>query len=148
MVYIYRYSFGRWALLCLLFSVCVTLAIRQYSRGVDPNVRSTVAASVAHDRPEPENPCKGVVYRSSADGVHFVRENGGGTVFAARVNQQVGYFHLNAYGYLVPVSPATVSKETAGTLNNALLQCAGPWLPSGVRFDLSANAEDQQGDLY
>ena len=82
-----------------------------------------------------------MVYSISEDGVRYVRENGGGTVFAARLNQQVGFYQLNPYGYMMPVEHAALDGETAGRLSNALLQCLGPWLPSGTWFHLSAQAE-------
>ena len=66
-----------------------------------------------------------MVYSISQDGVHYVRETGGGTVFAARMNQRVGFYQLNTYGYMMPVAQETLDTETAGRLSKALLQCQG-----------------------
>ena len=92
---------------------------------------------------EADSPCRSLVYSISQDGVHYVHENGGGTVFAARMNQRVGFYQLNAYGYMMPVAQETLDTETAGRLSKALLQCLGPWLPSGTWFILSAQAEPE-----
>jgi hypothetical protein len=44
---------------------------------------------------------------------------------------------------MMPVNEATLDTETAGRLHQALLQCLGPWLPSGTWFTLSAQAETE-----
>jgi len=142
MIYVYRFSLGRWALLCLLFVAGVMLALRHYPEGFDPNVLAPAAAGVALDTPEGDAfPCRNMVYSLSEDGVRFVRDNGGASVFAARLNQQVGFYRLNPYGYMMPVDQRMLDGETVGRLSKALLQCAGPWLPSGAWFNLSAKAE-------
>lgn len=141
MIYIYRFGFGKWALLCMLFIVGVMLAVQQYPDGFDPNTLPPPSAGLPLQESETTFPCKSMVYSISEDGVHYVRETGGGTVFAAQMNQQVGFYQLNSYGYMTPVDQVTVDAETAGRLRHALLQCLGHWLPSGTWFTLSASAD-------
>jgi hypothetical protein len=143
MIYVYRFGIGRWALLCILFIAGVMLAIRQYTDGFDPNTLPPSSAGNTQQQSEAEFPCNSVVYSVSQDGVHYVREIGGGTVFAARLNQQVGFYRLNTYGYMIPVNQETLDIQTAGRLSKALLQCLGPWLPSGTWFTLSAQSEPE-----
>jgi hypothetical protein len=141
MIYIYRISLGKWALLCMLFAAGVLLAIRQYPEGFDPNALPPTSAGIPQQETEAAFPCKNMVYSISEDGVRYVREDGGSTVFAARTNQQVDFYQLNAYGYMMPVDRMTLDRDTAGRLSKALLQCVGPWLPSGAWFNVSASAE-------
>jgi hypothetical protein len=141
MIYVYRLGLGRWALLCILFIASAMLAIRQYSDGFDPNTLPPSSAGIPLQQSEAEFPCKSMVYSVSQDGVHYVREIGGGTIFAARLNQRVGFYRLDTYGYMMPVNQETLDIQTAGRLSKALLQCPGPWLPSGTWFILSAQSE-------
>jgi hypothetical protein len=141
MTYVYRFGLGRWALLCILSIAGVMLAIQRYAVGFDPNALPPTSAGMPLEQSEIEFPCKHMVYSISQDGVRYVRETGGGTVFAARPNQRVGFYQLNPYGYMMPIDQATLDIETAGRLSKALLQCMGPWLPAGTWFSLSAMAE-------
>jgi hypothetical protein len=141
MIYVYRFGLGRWALLCILFIAGVLMALQQYHDGFDPNTLPPTSAGIPLQQSVAAFPCKSMVYSISRDGVHYVRESGGGTVFAARQNQQVSYYQLNRYGYMIPVDQATLDTETAGRLSTALLKCVGPWLPSGTWFTLSAQSE-------
>jgi hypothetical protein len=143
MIYIYRLGLGKWALLCLLFIGGVFLAIQQYPDGFDPNTLPPTSAGIPLQQSEAEFPCSSMVYSTSQDGVHYVRETGGGTVFAARMNQRVIFYQLNSYGYMMQVGDETLDTETAGRLSKALLQCMGPWLPSGAWFTLSAQAKPE-----
>ena len=145
MIHVYRFGVGRWALLCVLFLGSAMLAIRQHPDGFDPNTLPSTSAGIPLQQSEVEFPCKNMVYSISRDGVQYVRETGGGTVFAARMNQRVGFYQLNSYGYMMPVDQATLDSETTGRLSKALLQCLGPWLPSGAWFHLSAQAETGSG---
>jgi hypothetical protein len=141
MIFAYRFGLGRWALLCVLFVTGVMLAIQRYPDVFDPNVLPATSAGIPLQESDAALPCKSMVYSISEDGVRYVRDNGGGTVFAARLNQQVGFYQLNPYGYMMPVDQTTLDIETAGRLSKALLQCLGPWLPSGTWFNLSAKME-------
>jgi hypothetical protein len=141
MMYVYRLGLGKWALLCVLFIGGALLAIHQYPDGFDPNTLPPTSAGIPLQQSNDEFPCRSMVYSISQDGVHYVRETGGGTVFAARMNQRVGFYQLNTYGYMMPVGEETLDTETAGRLSKALLQCQGRWLPSGAWFILSAQAE-------
>jgi hypothetical protein len=143
MIYGYRLGSGRWALLCILFFGGALLATVQYPDEFDPNTLPPTSAGIPLQQSEAEFPCRSMVYSISQDGVHYTREAGGGTVFAARMNQRVGFYQLNAYGYMMPVAQETLAAETAGRLSKALLQCLGPWLPSGTWFTLSAQAEPE-----
>jgi hypothetical protein len=143
MMYVYRLGLGKWALLCVFFIVGALLAIQQYPDGFDPNTLPPTSAGISLQQSEAEFPCRNMVYSISQDGVHYVRETGGGTVFAARMNQRVGFYQLNTYGYMMPVGEETLDTETAGRLSKALLQCQGRWLPSGAWFILSAQAEPE-----
>jgi hypothetical protein len=141
--YVYRFSLGRWALLCLLFAVSVILGIRYYLERFDPNTLPPTAAGIAQEPSDGDAfPCRNMVYSISEDGVRYVREDGGGTIFAARLNQTVGFYQVNPYGYMLPIDPKTLDGESVGRLSKALLQCEGPWLPSGAWFNLSAKAEE------
>jgi hypothetical protein len=141
MIHVYRFGLGRWALLCVLFIGGAMLAIQQYPDGIDPNTLPPTSAGIPLQRTEAEFPCKNMVYSISQDGVHTVRETGGGTAFAVRMNQRVGFYQLNSYGYTMTVDQTTLDTDTAGRLSRAVLQCLGPWLPSGAWFNLSAQAE-------
>jgi hypothetical protein len=141
MIHVYRFGLGKWALLCVLFIGGAMLAIQQYPNGLDPNTLPPTSAGLPLQRTEAEFPCRNMVYSISQDGVRYVRETGGATVFAARMNQRVGFYQVNSYGYMMPVDQATLDTETAGRLSKALLQCLGPWLPSGAWFNLSAQTE-------
>ena len=141
MIYVYRFGLGRWALLCVLFIAGVMLALGQHADNFDPNTLPPTSAGIPLQQAEAEFPCHNMIYSISEDGVRYVRENGGGTVFAARLNRQVGFYQLNPYGYMMPVNQAALDSETTGRLSKTLLQCVGPWLPSGTWFNLSAKAE-------
>jgi len=141
MIHVYRFGLGRWALLCVLFIGGTMLAVQHYPGGFDPNALPSTSAGMLSQQTEAEFPCKNMVYSISRDGVHSVRETGGGTAFAVRMNQRIGFYQLNAYGYTMPVDQTTLDTETAGRLSKALLQCLGPWLPSGAWFNLSAKSE-------
>ena len=143
MIYVYRLGLGRWAILCVLFIAGAMLAIQQYPGGIDPNTLPPTSAGIPLQQSEAEFPCRSMVYSTSRDGVHYVREAGGGTVFAARMNERVVFYQLNTYGYMMPVGQETLDIETAGRLRTALLQCMGPWLPSGTWFTLSAQSEPE-----
>jgi hypothetical protein len=143
MIHVYRLGLGKWALLCALFGAGAMLAIQQYPDGFDPNTLPPTSAGIPLRQSIAEFPCKSMVYSVSRDGVHYVRETGGGTLYAARMNQQVGFYRLDTYGYMMPVAQETLDIETAGRLSTALLQCLGPWLPSGAWFTLSAQSEPE-----
>ena len=143
MIYVYRLGLGKWALLCVLFIVGVLLAIQQYPEGSDPSTLPPTSAGIPLQQYEAEFPCGNMVYSISQDGVHYVRESGGGTVFAAKLYARIGFYQLNSYGYMMPVAKETLDIETTGRLSKALLQCQGPWLPSGSWFTLSAQAEPE-----
>ena len=143
MIYVYRLGLGKWALLSVLFSAGVLLAVQQYTDGFDPNTLPPTSAGIPLQQSASDFPCENIVYSISQDGVHYVRETGGGIVFAARMNQRVGFYHLNAYGYMMPVGREVLDTGTAGRLSHALLQCQGHWLPSGTWFTLSAQAEPE-----
>jgi hypothetical protein len=145
MMHVYRFGLGKWALLCVLFIGGVMLSIQRYHNGFNPNTLPPTSAGIPLQQSSAAPPCMSMVYSISQDGVHYVRETGGGTVFAARLNQQVGFYQLNSYGYMMPVDRTTLDTETAGRLHKALLQCLGPWLPSGTWFTLSAQAEPESG---
>jgi hypothetical protein len=143
MIRIYRFSLGKWALLCLFFTAGALIAIRYYPQGFDPNALPPTAAGITQEPSNAESdfPCRNMVYSVSEDGVRYVREDGGSTVFAARLNRRVGFYQVNPYGYMLPVDQGALDAGTVGRLSRALLQCAGPWLPSGAWFNLSAKAE-------
>lgn len=141
MIHVYRFFSGRWALLCVLFIGGAMLAIQQYPDGFEPNTLPPTSAGLPLRQTEAEFPCKTMIYSISQDGVHTVRETSGDTVFAARLNRRVGFHQLNSYRYMMPVDQTTLDTETAGRLSRAVLQCLGPWLPSGAWFNLSAQAE-------
>ena len=107
MIYVYRFGLGKWALLCILFIAGVMLAVQRYPNGFDPNTLPPPSAGLPRQESETAFPCNSMVYSISEDGVHYVRETGGGTVFAARLNQQVSFYQLNSYGYMTPVDQAT-----------------------------------------
>jgi hypothetical protein len=140
MIYVYRLGLGKWALLCVLFIGGVFLTIHQYPDGFDPNTLPPTSAGIPLQQSEAEFPCSSMVYSTSQDGVQYVHETGGGTVFAARMNQRVGFYQFNSYGYMMRVAQETLDAGTAGRLSKALLQCIGPWLPSGAWFTLSAQS--------
>jgi hypothetical protein len=141
MFYTYRLGLGKWALLCILFVSAAAIGIARHHDELDPDALPPPAAGHPLRQSAAAFPCEKMVYSISQDGVHYVREAGGGTVYAARLNQQVAFYQLDPYGYMVPLDPATLDVETAGNLSNALLQCLGPWLPSGAWFTLSAQME-------
>jgi hypothetical protein len=143
MIPIYRLGLGSWALLCGLIIGGVMLAIRQYPDGFDLSTLPPTSAGIPQQQSESvaEFPCKRMVYSISRDGMHYVRETSGETVFAAKLNQWVGFYQLDSYGFMMPVARETLDIETAGRLSNALLQCLVPWLPSGAWFTLSAQSE-------
>jgi hypothetical protein len=141
MTYVYRFGLGRWVLPCVLFIAGVMFAIQRYPDGFDPKTLPSTAAGMSLPQSEDAFPCKNMVYSISQDDVHAVRENGGGTVFAARLNRQVGFYRLNPYRFVVRANQAALDIETAGRLSKALLQCVSPWLPAGTWFSLRAKAE-------
>ena len=141
MIDTYRFGFGKWAVLSVLFIAGVAMAIERYHGGFDPNDLPPPAAGIPLQQSAAAFPCEHMIYGISGDGVRYVHEAGGGTIYAARLNQRVGFYQVNPYGYMVPVDHASLDAETAGNLRKALLQCLGPWLPSGAWFTLSAKAE-------
>jgi hypothetical protein len=141
MIDTYRYDFGKWTVLSVLFIAGVATAIERDQSGFDPNNPPSPAAGIPLQQSAAPFPCEHMIYGISADGVRYVHEAGGGTVYAARLNQWFGFYQLNPYGYMVPVDHASLDAETAGNLRKALLQCLGPWLPSGAWFTLSAKVE-------
>jgi hypothetical protein len=143
MIYVYRLGLGKWALLCVLFFGGVLLATLKYADGFDPETLPPTSAGIPLHQFDGEFSCGNMVYSISQDGVHYVHETGGGIVFAARMNQQVGFYLLNSHGYMIPVGQEALDTETAGRLSKALLQCQGHWLPSGAWFTLSARAETE-----
>jgi hypothetical protein len=142
MIPVYRFSLGRWALFCLLFVGGATLSLHYYPKGIDLNSVPPSAAGLSQ-RPSDNDilPCRNIVYSVSEDGVPYVRETGGGTVFAARLGRRVGFYRINPYGYMMRIDQNGLDEETVGRLSKALLQCEGPWLPSGAWFSLSAKRE-------
>jgi hypothetical protein len=141
MFYVYRFGLGNWALLSALFLAGVVAGLARYVDGIDPGRQDARATSLGPPRSAGAFACEKILYSISQDGVRYVREAGGGTVYAARLNQRLGFYQLNPYGYMVPADLATLDTETADNLRTALLQCVGPWLPSGVWFTLSAKTD-------
>jgi hypothetical protein len=144
MFHIYRFGLGKWALLSVLFAAGAMMGITRFHDNhdnIDPTTLPPLAAGRLLQQSVVAFPCERMIYSISQDGVRYVREGGGGSVYAARLNRKVSFYQLNPYGYMIPADGAAVDAETAGNLRNALLQCLGPWLPSGAWFTLSAQTE-------
>lgn len=155
--------FMKWGLVCFLFINIAVAAIVHYLEKLNPDILPPPAAGIPQQQtarpllteswylgtiaspatriPQQQaaslSSCDNVVYGVSEDGVRYVREAGGGIVYAAWLNKQIGFYELNPYGYMLPVDNATLQSETTDILRHALLECHGHWLTSGVWFALA-----------
>ncbi len=79
MIYAYRFGFGKWAVLSVLFIAGVAMAIERYHGGFDPNRLPPPAAGIPLQQSAAAFPCEHMIYGISVDGVRYVHEAGGGT---------------------------------------------------------------------
>lgn len=78
--------------------------------------------------------CEDVTYGVSQDGVRFVRESGGGTLIAAVIDSDLGFYQLGRHGDLQNLDSSTVDAGASEKMTYALLNCDARYLPSGVTF--------------
>jgi hypothetical protein len=83
-----------------------------------------------------QNTCEGVIYSISQDGIRYVRESGGGTLLAARLDNKTGFYQLGSLGELKNVDEAEIDTKTLKMLEYALTNCDARYNPSGVLFAL------------
>ena len=78
--------------------------------------------------------CNEVVFRVSQDNVKYVRESGGGRLFAATINDNFGLYQLDSYGYMIEVDNYRIHADTAKKLRYALQNCNEEYYPAGTYF--------------
>ena len=86
--------------------------------------------------------CEGVIFRAADNGVHYVRESGGGRYYAAEVNNRFGIYILN-YGYLLKIKNSSMDTHIFQKLKHALYHCDGLYTQSGLRIVVSSPENTQ-----
>jgi hypothetical protein len=99
----------------------------------DPNTLPAPAAGYPAQQANGSLSCEGVVYRTSENGIRYVREAGGGIYHAAIIHDRLGIYKIS-YGQMEKVEPNVLDPASLDKLSNALRNCKGPFLPSGTRF--------------
>lgn len=78
--------------------------------------------------------CDDVVFRISQDNVRYVREAGGGRLFAATINNNFGLYQLDSYGHMIDVENYRIHAGIAKRLRHALQNCNEEYFPAGTYF--------------
>lgn len=78
--------------------------------------------------------CNDVVFRVSQDDVKYVREAGGGRLFAAFINNNFGLYQLDSYGHMMEVENYRIHADVAKKLRYALSNCNNEYFPAGTFF--------------
>ncbi len=78
--------------------------------------------------------CSEYVFRVSQDNVKYVREAGGGRLFAANINNNFGLYQLDSYGHMIEVDNYRTYADIAKDLRYALRHCDEEYFPSGTYF--------------
>jgi len=66
--------------------------------------------------------------------VRYVREAGGGRLFAANINNIFGLYRLDSYGHMIEVDDYRSNTVAAKKLRNALRHCDEEYFPAGTYF--------------
>ena len=98
----------------------------------DPDRLPPPAAGIAGRQIFPRN-CDDINYRTTQDGIKYVRLAGGGTLIGAEYNKKFGFYRIE-YGLLNPVDAGSVDSFTKEKLKYALYNCDGPFTLTGVGF--------------
>jgi len=104
---------------------------------IDPNDLPPPAAGMARQEKEDINTCEGVIFGVSQDGLKFVREAGGGNIYAALVDEVVTFYVIGRYDHMTKVDYSELFPGIATYLQNSLLNCVAHYLPSGISFQYS-----------
>ena len=99
----------------------------------DPNSLPAPAAGYPALQANASLSCEGVVYRTSENGIRYVREAGGGIYHAAIIHNRLGVYKIS-YGHMEKVDPNMLDSASLSKLSYALRNCKGPFLPSGTHF--------------
>ena len=100
-----------------------------------PSRAKAPAAAARYPAQQANGPlsCDGIVYRTSENGIRYVREAGGGIYHAAIIHDRLGVYKIS-YGHMEKVAPDVLDATTLNRLSYALHNCKGPFLPSGTHF--------------
>ena len=120
-------------LLVIVISVSMELG---GSDNFDPESLPPPAAGTTTVTTRTQNNCEGVIFSISQDGIKYVRESGGGTLLAARLNNKIGFYQLGGFDELENVDEAEIDTETLKMLEYALMNCDARYNPSGLIFAL------------
>jgi len=101
---------------------------------LDPNDLPPTSAGILAQKRKVSYSCEGVISGVSTDGAKYVRESGGGKIYAASVNGEIAFYELDRYDYMVKVDTSRLDPKMIGQLKYSLSNCKGFFLPSGVRF--------------
>lgn len=100
----------------------------------DPGFLPPPAAGSPAKAGENRLSCEGVIYGVSQDGVRFVRESGGGTLIAAVIDDDLGFYQLGRHGNLQNLDNTRLNADASEKMEYALLNCDARYLPSGINF--------------
>lgn len=78
--------------------------------------------------------CDDIVFRISQDNVKYVREAGGGRLFAAIINSKFGLYQLDSYGHMIEVDNYRTHADAVQKLRYALQNCTEVYYPAGTYF--------------
>ena len=98
----------------------------------DPKSLPPPSAGTAIVTTYAQNTCEGVIYSISQDGIKYVRESGGGTLLAAKLDNTIKFYRLGRLGEVQNVDEAELDTKTLKMLEYALNNCDVRYNPSGV----------------
>jgi len=124
-------------LVVVIFLLFSTIIDRSGNDVINPNNLPPPAAGMARLEKEDINICEGVIFGVSKDGIKYVREAGGGNIYAALVSEVVTFYEIGRYNHMTKVNYSKLYTGIATHLQNALLNCDAHYLPSGISFQYS-----------
>lgn len=120
-------------MLCSLSGAVGFYAIFGFDDEEQPVQQARPAAGSSSQQANGSLSCDGIVYRTSENGIRYVREAGGGIYQAAIINNRLGLYKIS-YGHMDKVDKSVLDPASLNKLSYALRNCKGPFLPAGTHF--------------
>jgi|GEM_PF-1718987 len=126
--------YGILVYLLFIVSTGIFFTVDVSSKTVNPDFLQNPAASTLRGDIMQDISCSDYLLKVSEDDVRYVREAGGGTLFAASTNGKIGFYVLER-NHMIPAASTDVDRDTARRLEQALSECHGIYMRAGTYFD-------------
>ena len=126
--------YGILAYLVFIISTGIFFTMDVSSKTFNPDFLQNPAVSTVHGDIMQDISCSDYLLKVSEDDVRYVREAGGGTLFAASTKGRIGFYVLET-NHMIPAGDTEVDRDTARRLERALSECHGIYMRAGTYFD-------------